>query len=48
MTKHRLYTMSFARVYPLYVAKAERKGRTKNVDCISDLCVCGKDKLPTA
>ena len=29
MTKHRLYTMSFARVYPEYVAKAERKGRTK-------------------
>ena len=29
MTKHRIYTMSFASVYPLYVAKAERKGRTK-------------------
>ena len=28
-TKHRIYTMSFARVYPLYIAKAERKGRTK-------------------
>lgn len=28
-TKHRIYTMSFARVYPEYVAKAERKGRTK-------------------
>ena len=28
-TKHRLYTTSFASVYPLYVAKAERKGRTK-------------------
>src|SRR3954467_12461957 len=26
---HRIYTMSVARVYPLYVAKAERKGRTK-------------------
>jgi len=26
---HRIYTMSFARVYPAYVAKAERKGRTK-------------------
>jgi hypothetical protein len=25
---HRFYTMSVARVYPLYVAKAERKGRT--------------------
>jgi hypothetical protein len=29
MTKHRIYTTSFASVYPLYVAKAERKGRTK-------------------
>jgi hypothetical protein len=29
MTKHRIYTMSFASVYPLYIAKAERKGRTK-------------------
>lgn len=27
--KHRIYTMSFASVYPLYVAKAEKKGRTK-------------------
>jgi hypothetical protein len=29
MKEHRIYTMSFASVYPLYVAKAERKGRTK-------------------
>ena len=29
MSKHRIYTTSFASVYPLYVAKAERKGRTK-------------------
>lgn len=29
MTKHRIYMMSFASVYPLYVAKAEKKGRTK-------------------
>jgi hypothetical protein len=29
MTKHRIYTTSFASVYPLYVAKAERKGREK-------------------
>ncbi len=27
--KHRIYTMSFASVYPLYIAKVERKGRTK-------------------
>ncbi len=32
---HRIYTMPFARVYPSYVAKAERKGRTKDeVDTI--------------
>jgi len=29
MTKHRIYTTSFAAVYPHYVAKAEKKGRTK-------------------
>jgi hypothetical protein len=29
MAKRRIYTTSFASVYPLYVAKAERKGRTK-------------------
>lgn len=27
--KHRVYSLSFASVYPLYVAKAEKKGRTK-------------------
>lgn len=27
--KQRIYTMSVASVYPFYVAKAERKGRTK-------------------
>lgn len=26
---HRIYAMSFASVYPLYVAKAEKKGRVK-------------------
>lgn len=26
---HRIYTMPFASVYPLYVSKAEKKGRTK-------------------
>lgn len=29
MSKQQIYTMSFAKVYPLYVAKAEKKGRTK-------------------
>ena len=27
--KHRIYTMSFAGVYPHYLSKAEKKGRTK-------------------
>lgn len=35
MAGHRVYSMSFASVYPLYVAKAEKKGRTKaEVDAV--------------
>jgi len=30
MTKHRIYTTSVASVYPHYVTKAEKKGRTKS------------------
>lgn len=30
MPRNRIYTMSFGSVYPLYVAKAEKKGRTKS------------------
>ena len=34
-TKHRIFTTSFASVYPCYVAKAEKKGRTKaEVDAV--------------
>ena len=29
MTKHRIYTTSVSSVYPHYVAKAEKKGRTR-------------------
>jgi hypothetical protein len=29
MAKHRIFTTTFASVYPLYVQKAERKNRTK-------------------
>ena len=29
MTKHRVYAMSFASVYPHYITKAEKKGHTK-------------------
>ncbi len=35
MDQNRVYRMLFASVYPLYIQKAERKGRTKaEVDCI--------------
>lgn len=30
MARQHIYTMSFAKVYPLYIAKAEKKGRTKS------------------
>jgi hypothetical protein len=34
-TKHRIFTVPVANVYPYYIAKAERKGRTKaEVDTI--------------
>ena len=29
MTEHRIFSMKFSSVYPMYVQKAERKGRTK-------------------
>lgn len=29
MPEHRIFSMPFAKVYPMYVQKAERKGRTK-------------------
>ena len=29
MIKHKIYTMSVAKVYPHYITKAEKKGRTK-------------------
>jgi hypothetical protein len=49
MVKHRIYTTSFASVYPHYVAKAERKGRTKaEVDeIISWLTGYGQKQLGT-
>ncbi|RDU24613.1 DUF2200 domain-containing protein [Anaerosacchariphilus polymeriproducens] len=30
MSKYKIYTMSFASVYPLYISKAEKKGHTKS------------------
>jgi hypothetical protein len=49
MAKHRIYTTSFASVYPLYIAKAEKKGRTKvEVDqVISWLTGYGQKELET-
>ncbi len=49
MAKHRIYTISFASVYPHYVAKAEKKGRTKaEVDqIISWLTGYGQKALET-
>lgn len=35
--KPRVFTMSFARIYPMYIAKAEKKGRTKKE---VDECIC--------
>ena len=29
MAEHRIFTTAFSKVYPMYVQKAERKGRTK-------------------
>lgn len=29
MTGHRIYKISFASIYPLYITKVEKKGRTK-------------------
>lgn len=35
MKKHRIYTTAFSSVYPHYIAKAEKKGKTKKeVDTI--------------
>ncbi|NMA66376.1 MAG: DUF2200 domain-containing protein [Clostridiaceae bacterium] len=30
MTTNKIYKMSFSKVYPLYISKAEKKGRTKS------------------
>ena len=36
MAAHKIFAMAFAKVYPLYVQKVERKGRTKEeVDQVS-------------
>jgi hypothetical protein len=45
MAKHRIFTTPFSKVYPLYVAKAERKKRTQDeVDRI--ICwLTGYDKV---
>ena len=47
MTRHRIYTTSVASVYPHYVAKAEKKGRTKSEvdEIIRWLTGYGQDEL---
>lgn len=47
MTKHRIYTTSVASVHPHYVAKAERKGRTREEvdEIIRWLTGYGQDEL---
>jgi hypothetical protein len=47
--KHRIYTMSFGSVHPHYIAKAEKKGRTKaEVDeIIRWLTGYGQEQLET-
>jgi hypothetical protein len=35
MDKHRIFSISFASIYPMYIQKAEKKGRTKEeVDAV--------------
>ena len=29
MTEHKIFSMAFSKVYPMYLAKAERKGRSQ-------------------
>ena len=38
MPEHRIYNVSFASVYPMYIAKAEKKSRTK---AEIDEIICG-------
>src|SRR5687767_2909416 len=47
MANDRVFAMSFAGVYPHYVAKAEKKGRTKEEvdECIRWLTGCTKAGL---
>ena len=49
MTKHKIYTMSVAKVYPHYVTKAEKKGRTKSEvdEIICWLTGYSRDELAT-
>jgi hypothetical protein len=47
VSKHRIYTTSFASVYPHYVTKAEKKGRTQSEvdEIIHWLTGYGQDEL---
>ena len=39
-TKHRIFTTSFGSVYPLYVQKAAKKGRTQ--DEVDEVITCSR------
>ena len=41
MTNNKVYAMSFAKVYPMLIAKAERKGRTKAEVIAITSCLTG-------
>lgn len=44
MSEHRIYSLPFSSIYPLYIAKAEKKGRTQEeVDAIIEW-LTGYDK----
>lgn len=47
MSEHRIFAMKFSSVYPLYVQKAERKGRTREEveEIICWLTGYGEDEL---
>lgn len=42
MARHNIFTTAFAKVYPMYVRKAERKNRTQ---AEVDQVICWLDKL---
>jgi hypothetical protein len=48
MPKNRVFEMKFAKVYPLYVQKAERKNRTKEETCRAGIHIENPFPIPIA